>query len=166
MQVSIPRCVTPKQFADIVDARIHHFCDASQDAYGTVSYLRLVDTVGNTHCSFLLEKSRLAPTKQLSIPRLELSAATMAVRIDNQLRREMTIPLQESVFWCDSLIVLGYINNKERRFQTFVVNRVAMINDESTPDQWRYVPTQDNVVDDATRGLKAHEDGHQDLPFC
>ena len=157
VQVSIPRCVTPKQFADNVDARIHQLYDASQDAYGTVSYLGLGDTVGNTHCSFLLGKSRLAPIKQLSIPRLELSAATMAVRIDNQLRREMMIPLQESVLWCDSLIVLGYINNKKRRFQTFVANRVAVINDESAPDQWRYVLTQDNVADDATRGLKAHE---------
>ena len=75
----------------------------------------------------------------------------------NQLRREMTIPLQEYVFWCDSLIVLGYIKNKERRFQTFVANQVAVINDESAFDQWRYVATQDNVADDATRGLKTHE---------
>ena len=61
------------------------------------------------------------------------------------------------MFWCDSLIVLGYINNKERRFQTFVANRIAVINDASTPEQWRYVPTKENAADDATRGLKANE---------
>ena len=60
-QFSVDRCVKPPDFAEIVMSQIHHFCDASQSAYGAVSYLRLVNVDGRIHCSFLIGKSRLPP---------------------------------------------------------------------------------------------------------
>ena len=69
-QLSVDRCVRPIDFGNVVSRQIHHFCDASQSSYGAVSYLRLVNSDGQVHCSFLIGKSRLAPLKQTTIPRL------------------------------------------------------------------------------------------------
>ena len=67
---------------------IHNFADASSYAYGACSYFRLIDADGNLSCSFLLGKSGLAPIKKVSVPRLELTAAVLAVRVDVIFRQE------------------------------------------------------------------------------
>ena len=93
--------------------------------------------------------------KTLTTPRLELCAATIAVRLDEKLRAELNFPcpLKPSTFWTDSASVLRYINNESSVFHTFVANRVQLIRDLSQPEQWRYVPTQENPADNASRGL-------------
>ena len=151
----IPRCILTCEIPESVRAELHHFCDASQEAYGTVSYIRVVQDQGDVHCSFVMAKSRLAPIKAITIPRLELLAATLAVKVDTMLRREMKLSEVQSTFWTDSAIVLQYITNKTRRFQTFIANRVSAIHEGSEPCQWRHVPSEMNPADDATRGLKA-----------
>ena len=70
----LQRCLIPNGFGDVVQAELHHFSDASQKAYGAVSYLRIANQSGVVHCCFMLGKSKLAPMKQLTIPRLELVA--------------------------------------------------------------------------------------------
>lgn len=74
-----------------------------------------------------MAKSRLAPLKQQTIPRLELYAATVAIKLDAMLRRELPIKLHPSVFWTDSSIVLHHMCNDKLRLHTFVANRVSMI---------------------------------------
>jgi transposase InsO family protein len=101
-----------------------------------------------------MAKSRLTPLKGSTIPRLELAGALEAVRLDKILRKELNIH-QPSVFWVDSQIVLWYINSSSKRFQTYVANRVGKILEATEPIQWRYVPTEDNPGDDASRGLSA-----------
>jgi len=96
-----------------------------------------------------MAKSRLAPLKSISIPRLELSAATVAVRLDKMIKQELELSMDKSVFWTDSTSVLKYIANSNTRFQG-----VANFLDGSTPMQWRHVPTKLNPADDASRGLK------------
>ena len=103
----------------------------------------------------LWAKSRLALLKTLTIPRLELQAATLATRQDALLRRELDVELEPSQFWTDSTIVLQYIFNQERRFHTFVANRVAEIQGKSEVEQWHHVSTKDNPADDASRGVTA-----------
>lgn len=68
--VALPRCLRPVDFDQIQNAELHHFADASQIAYGTVSYARLINDNSRIHCSFLAGKSRLAHMKQMTIPRL------------------------------------------------------------------------------------------------
>lgn len=153
----VSRCYMPPAVDGIEQAALHHFCDASQVAYSTVSYLRVTDTKGRVHCSFVFGRARLAPLKQLTIPRLELCAAAMAAKADEMLRRELTVKLEESTFWTDSMIVLQYLSNHEHKFHTFVANRIASILDISMASQWRHVNTRLNPADDATRGLSAEE---------
>lgn len=81
----------------------------------------------------------------------------MAAKADEILRRELTIKLKESTFWTDSMIVLQYLSNHERKFHTFVANRIASILDVSLARKWRHVNTRLNPADDATRGLSAEE---------
>ena len=133
----IDRCLKPPNFGEIVTRQTHHFSDASSQGYGAVSYLRIVNRNGDVHCCFLIGKSRLASLKAITIPRMELSAAVVATRLDTMMRQELDIPAteSESVFWTDSTCVLSYIQNESRRFQTFVANRISKIRDVSEPTQ-------------------------------
>jgi len=153
-ELKVSRCIKPAMFGPTKTAQIHHFSDASQDGYGIVSYLLLTNNQGEKCVSFLMGKSRVAPLKQITIPRMELTAATVAVKIDLMLKEELEIPLMESIFWTDSTTVLRYIDNDVLRFKTFVANRVSFIREATTPCQWKYVQTLQNPADQASRGLK------------
>ena len=153
---NVERCVKPAGFDLFSSSQMHHFPDASEIGFGSVSYLRLVNDQGDVHCSFLCAKSRVAPLKTLTIPRLELSAAVISVKQDKVLKRELEIPVSaQSVFWTDSTAGLRYVKNETRRYQTFVANQVAIIRDGSEPHQWKHVSREMNPADDASRGLTA-----------
>ncbi|PFX11376.1 hypothetical protein AWC38_SpisGene24930, partial [Stylophora pistillata] len=155
--ISVPRCFKPPGFGAVVNVQLHHFSDASEYGYGAVSYLRFVDDKGVPHCSFVLGKSRVTPLKTVSIPRLELAAAVVAVNLNCLIRNELEYPIHDTIYWTDSTVVLQYIRNESRRFHTLVANRVAMIHDESLPHQWRHVDTCANPADIASRGAKGSE---------
>jgi len=137
-ELKVMRCVKPPGISDAAFT-LHHFCDASEVGYGVASYLRSDDFRGNCSCSLLIARSRLAPIKTITIPRLELSAAALAVQLDKLIRAELDVKLCRSWFWTDSSIVLSYIKNVDKRFKTFVANRVAIIHEGSSPTQWRHV---------------------------
>ena len=88
----------------------------------------------------------------MTIPRLELAAATLSIQLDRTLKRELEIPIQSSTFWTDSTTVLQYLMNDSKRFHTYVANRVAFIRANSDPRQWKYVNTKNNPADEASRG--------------
>ena len=150
---SMDRCFKPAGFGEIKTATLHHFADASDHGYGSVCYLFLINQDDQVHCSFVCGKSRVAPLKQMTIPRMELTSAVVAAKVDKQLRSELTLPLEDSHFWSDSTSVLCYVKNKKARFNTFVANRMAVIHELSEDRQWQYVPSQLNPADDASRGL-------------
>ncbi len=152
---TVSRCLKPAGFGDVATAQLHHFADTSESGYGTVSYLRLTNYEGQMHCAFMLGKSRVAPLKQMTIPRVELTAAVVAVNIDKMMKRDVQMELQESVYCTDSTTVLKYIENTSRRFKTFVANRICTIRELTKPTQWRYVNTATNPADYASRGQSA-----------
>ena len=154
-EFSVNRCIKHPDFGRIVSSQIHHFCDASQSAYEAVSYLRLINFDDRIHCSFLVGKSRLAPLKLTSIPRLELAAATVSIHLNKMLKAELEIPVDTITFWTDSMTVIRYIKNESKRFHTYVSNGVTFIRDDSSPSQWRHIDTKSNPADDATRGASA-----------
>ncbi|XP_035986832.1 uncharacterized protein LOC118560169 [Fundulus heteroclitus] len=150
----VSRCLKPVDFGDLVSARLHHFADASEEGFGTVTYLLLQDNKGHFHSSFVMGKARVAPLKPITIPCMELTAAVVASRMDKLWRQELQMDLQESVFWTDSTSVLKYIKNETSRFKIFVANRVSEILKLSDISQWRYVNTSNNPADLASRGVK------------
>ena len=108
------------------------------------------------HCSLVMGKSRVVPLKAVSVPRLELVAALLSVRISKILSKELSYPVTHH-FWTDSKVVLSYIQNESTRFKTFVANRVQEIRDNSSPNDWSYVPSHLNPADDASRGLHIND---------
>ena len=154
-QLAVDRCFKTADLDEVQTAELHHFADASQHGYGAVTYLKVEDKNGNSKCSFVMGKSRLAPIKPVTIPRMELSAAVVATKLDKITRQELSIPVDRSFFWTDSTCVLRYIESQDKRFQTFVANRVAAIHNASSPSQWMYVNTELNPADDASRGVQA-----------
>ena len=151
-EFGVERCLKPKNYGNPDRVHIHHFCDASEAGYGVVSYMRMENDKG-IHCSFLTSKARVAPIKQVTIPRLELTAATIVVKVNNMLAKELQLNVDEVHYWTDSMSVLQYIRNETARFHTFVANRVHVIREASIPDQWHYVPSAENPADDCSRGL-------------
>ena len=153
-EASFPRCIKPFPVSDCV-CELHHFSDASEEALGCCSYLRCIHRSGLIHVALVCSRSKVAPIRKVSVPRLELEAAVMS---DMTLRSEMSIDLGASFFWVDSEIVLKYIGNESRRFMTFVANRVSLIHSATRPEQWRHVSSENNVADVITRGLSKWED--------
>ena len=78
--LKVPRCYKPEGFGEVKSVELHHYSDASKDAYGQCSYLRLTNHSGQIHCSLVLAKSQVAPLKPVTIPRLELTAALVSVK--------------------------------------------------------------------------------------
>lgn len=157
-RLTADRCFKPKDFGEVVCRQLHNFADASQQGYGAVSYLRSENSNGDIHCAFVQGKSRLTPMKTtVSIPRLELSAAATATKLNNMILRELDLPVDDVFFWTDSTCTLGYIANQDKRFKVFVANKLAAIHESTQVSQWHYVNTKLNPADDASRGLSAQE---------
>ena len=98
----------------------------------------------------------MTPTKYLSIPRLELTAATVSIKMSQLVKRELELNDVTSIkehFWTDSQVFLGYINNESKRFKVLVANRVQLICDNLNTNQWHYVDPKSNPADDASRSL-------------
>ena len=152
----IPRCYTTLGSA-IVRREIHIFSDASEAAFGAAGYLRQIDSTGAVSSALVMSRTRVAPLKKLTIVRLELQGAVLATRLCDSISSALSASVDETVYWTDSEVVLGYINNETRRFQTFVANRVAEIRSRSDPRQWRHVPGTVNPADDCSRGRSIAE---------
>ena len=86
----------------------------------------------------------------MTVPRLELSAAVLAVQLDKSVREELDIPITQSIYWSDSTCVLRYIRNQSKRFHTFVANRLSVIHENSAPHQWRYIGSELNPADEVS----------------
>ena len=147
-QLDIPRIFKPPHFGRIVTAQLHNMSNASQTGYGQCSYVRLVDGNGRIHCSLVLGKARVAPLRSITIPRLELTAATVSVRVASVLKEELDYEELQDFYGTDSKVVLGFISNESRRFHVYVANRVQFIRDQTSPEQWRYVESGSNLADE------------------
>ena len=149
--LTISRSVRPAGFKPR-QTQLHCFCDASKDNYGAVAYMRTVDVSGATHCCFLMGKSRVTPVKPVTIPRLELTAAVVGVKLVQCIKREMDLSIDDVIYGTDSTAVLQYIRNTARRFQTFVANRLSVIQEASRPAQWRHADSNQTVVTETDTG--------------
>ncbi|CAH0729627.1 unnamed protein product, partial [Brenthis ino] len=109
-------------------------------------------TVNNRYyVTFVASKCKVAPLKYQSIPRMELQAALLAVRLADTLCKELKHKPYERYFWCDSSVVLHWIRNNMRNYTAFVAHRLGEIDELSKPNEWRYIPTKLNSADIATK---------------
>lgn len=136
---------------------LHIFCDASERAYGSVAYFKVEGNDGQTHVSFVMARSRVAPLKPLTIPRLELSAALSGAQLAHLVQTELTLPLHQTILWTDSTIVLNWLQSESCRYKVFVANRIVEILELTSASQWRYVNSNQNPADDITRGKSIQE---------
>lgn len=141
---------------------LHGFCDASQDAYSAVIYIRtpIFSDSGATsyHCQMVKAKTRVAPcSKPITIPRMELNGAVLLANLMQYVREAFQDQIGSSYYWCDSQIVLRWLRKHPSQLKTYVANRISDIQDISEVDNWYYVPTAENPSDLATR--------HYDLFF-
>ena len=102
-------------------------------------------------------KSRVASLKTNTVPRMEQTAAVVSVKLHKLIVEQLDLPIHKAVFWTDSTIVLQYIRNEARRFQTFVAKRLSVIQGASSPCQWRHVDSLRNTAYYDPRGFSTAE---------
>lgn len=159
-QIRIPRWI---KIEPTTKVQVHGFADASQSAYGAVIYIRVVDSNNKIHSNLLVSKSRVAPKKTISIPRLELAAACLLSELFTSVIRAMEFQSAEYYLWTDSTTVLQWINKNLYELKLFVANRVKRIQENTNIKNWNHVQTHENPADLVSRGLKASELAHNSL---
>lgn len=158
----IPRCYFPKD-GRIMCKQLHGFSDASESAYAAVVYFRSMDTDGKVYVSLVTAKTKVAPIKRLTIPRLELCGAQLLAHLLYHLKELFDIPCHAIYAWTDSTIVLDWLSSNSRQFKTFVGNRIADTVDHIPSDRWNHVNGTSNPADCASRGLLPSELLQHDL---
>ena len=138
-ELNIPRRIVRDNATNV---QVHGFCDASQKAYVACVYLRSTDLSDSTSVELICSKSRVAPLKPQTLPRLELCAAALLTKLVNNTLRALKMSIDRIVLWTDSMIVLHWIKTPPHTLKTFVANRVTQIQEETQVAQWRHVTTQ------------------------
>ena len=153
--VSFERCLTVVNAVEPPILCV--FADASQEAFGACAYVRQKRDDDTHAVKFVAAKSRVAPIKQLTIPRLELQAAVLATRLAKYIQEESRLQFTDVKFFTDSTITLAWIRNSSRNFKPFVSSRVGEIQSTTDPNQWNHIASEDNVADDPSRGIRVNE---------
>ncbi|XP_055526970.1 uncharacterized protein LOC129719604 [Wyeomyia smithii] len=149
--VKIPRYYIGDGLAlDYSTLQLHIFADASENAYGCVGYFRIL--AGEVpRCALVQSKSKVAPIKQASIPRLELMAAVQGVGLAGNIKDNHSLNIEQVFYWTDSRTVHSWVVSDQRKYKAFVAFRIGEIISRSRPSEWRWVPTKLNVADQLTK---------------
>ena len=150
--ITIPRAYFPILSDKVID-HLYVFADASTKAYGAIVYL-----CSDNNISFVMSKSRVAPIKALTLPKLELMAAVTATKVAKLVQAAISasqhlIPVH---LWTDSQIVLHWINNGSHS-NSFVHQRVTEILKSFPSTVWSFTPSSDNPADLLTRGISTEQ---------
>ena len=154
--VRVPRCYHPLGTNPI--RRLCGFCDASTKAYAAVVYL-ITHTNEGTSAQLVCSKTRVAPIKDTTVPRLELLSAVLLSRLIDttvhSLSAETT--LLPPLCYTDSKVSYHWIRGWDKSWKPFVQNRVNEIRRLVPLSQWSHCPGNDNPADLPSRGMKMGE---------
>lgn len=142
--LKIPRCII---INDPIIVELHGFADASTKAYGASVYIRSIDSSNQIKCDLLCAKSRVAPLKPVTLPKLELCAALLLSQLISKVSQSLDISFSSVSYYTDSSITLAWINADPQKWRVFVSNRVAEIQTLSQPSNWHHVRTAENPAD-------------------
>lgn len=151
----IPRWIHSKKDDKVFE--LHGFSDASNVAYAAVVYARIIDEQGRVFVYLITSKTRVAPIKQVSIPRLELCGAVLLTKLLKEVADTLEVPKENLHAWTDSSIVLAWLSSHPSRWKTFIANRVSEILTIMDRDQWSHVGSKENPADPASRGTQPSE---------
>ncbi|XP_033610790.1 uncharacterized protein LOC111872965 [Cryptotermes secundus] len=149
-RISIPRRITA--VGTSITVELHGFANASERAYGVCVYLCSVSPNGTITLHLLSLNSRVAPLKQVSLPRLELNAALLLSQLVDKMHRTLNLQIVQRFYWTDSTYVLAWIAGCLSTWKTYVANRVAEIQRLTAYRAWRHVASQDNPAGVISRG--------------
>ena len=152
--VSIPRCYVGTTSSTITSTTLCGFCDASTTAYAAVVYLKVTTTSG-TNVQFVVSKSRVPPTQELTIPRLELLSALLLSRLIAVVSANLKpiLPINGLKCYTDSIVAFFWIRGTDKTWKPFVNNRVTEIRTHVPPEHWHHCAGVSNPADLPSRGL-------------
>ncbi|XP_018376448.1 PREDICTED: uncharacterized protein LOC108769759 [Trachymyrmex cornetzi] len=150
---------------DYQNIQIHGFCDASNIGYGACIYVRSCGPQGNVAVRLLCGKSRVAPLKPVTIPRLELCGALLLAQLYQEVSHALQLKIDKAVFWCDSTIVLHWLNTSPHLLKVYVANRVATVQEITGSHQWRYIKSKENPADSISREQLPYDFSQNQLWF-
>ncbi|GFV65998.1 uncharacterized protein TNCV_1303891 [Trichonephila clavipes] len=160
--IEIPRRILVA-FPEVIE--IHGFADASERCYGAAVYCKSKNLKSEILVRLITSKSRVAPIKSLTIPRLELCAAVLLAKLVKKVVAALQLETAELYLWSDSMIVLAWLRKEPMDLKTFVQNRVAKIQELYPNQLWRHVPSDQNPADLVSRGVDPDKLLQQNLWF-
>ena len=157
-EIQIKRCLYETGGESVTECYLHGFGDASKKAYCAMVYLAYRTEDGKTHVRLVASKTRVAPLKELSIPRLELMSARILAQLVNTIKNALSSQLEVNGvrYWLDSKTALSWIQNKGE-WKQFVRHRVNEILRLGSKVEWSYCPTEENPADIGSRGAIASQ---------
>ena len=146
------RCVFNLHLSSKFRIELHGFSDSSLELYCAVIYLRFISDCGVT-VSFLASKTKVAPRKKLTIPRLELLRCLLLSKLIKEVLEGVNgrIEVDDIYCWSDSKVALCWITGKEKSWKAWVENRVVSIRSVVGRDRWHFVKGEINPADVPTR---------------
>jgi hypothetical protein len=155
-QIRIPRCIVPPTTRRM---ELAGFCDASEKAYAAVVFLLCFTENPDEppQVSLVTSKTRVAPAKTISLPKLELCGAVLLAELITVVKKALKLSISNIRAWTDSTVTLGWIRRNPSELKTFVANRVTEIQSQIPSSSWFHVPGQENPADVASRVMDPAE---------
>ncbi|GFU30646.1 integrase catalytic domain-containing protein [Nephila pilipes] len=126
---------------------------ASEAAFRAVVYCESQTPAGDFVIKIIVNKSRVAPLKKITLTRLGLSFAVLLVKLMQRMQKALRLEVSKTYYWGDSMIVLSWLKKQSSQLKTFVANRVAKIQNISGDEQWSLLLLVDNLAYFIIRGV-------------